>query len=99
MRSNLFKLANVVILFRLGCHQGPELLDLFASDVKQAGSFRSVEPLMQACPEVITAKIFLLEIKLRKRMSAVDNRFDSFCARQPADRFDRRDLACDVYLM
>ena len=83
--ADLFKLANVVALFRLRRHQRPKLLDLVALHIKQARSFRRVEPLVQTRPKVVAAEIFLFEVKLRKRMRAVDDRFDSL-SRAPSRR-------------
>ncbi len=54
---------------------------------------------MQARAEVVAAEIFLFEIKLRERVRAVDDRFDSHCARHFANGFHGRDLARDVYLV
>src|SRR5262245_7779163 len=85
VRSDLFKLANVTSLLSLRRHQRPELLDLVALDVKQSGSFRRIKPLVQTRAEVIATEILLLEIKLRVRMRAIDDRLDSLCARHVAD--------------
>ena len=54
---------------------------------------------MQARAEVVTTKIFLFEIKLAKRMRAIDDRFDPFCAGHIAHCFHRSYLASDVHLM
>src|SRR5689334_5049227 len=99
VRSDLFKLANVTSLLRLSRHQRPELLDLVALDVKQSGSFRRVEPLVQARPEVIATEILLLKIKLRVRMRSVDDRLDALRAGQVADLFHGCNLAGDVHLV
>ena len=99
MRTDFFKLTYVIRLFRLRRHQRPQLLDTIAFDVKQSRALRRVEPLVQAGPEVIAAKVFLLEVKLRKRVRAVDDRFDSLRARHLAHCFHRCYLARDVHLV
>src|SRR6185369_17702548 len=60
---------------------------------------RRVKPLVKTRTKIVAAEIFLFEVKLRIRMCAVNNRLDSLCARHFADRFHRRDLTRDVYLM
>ena len=47
MRANLFELADVGFLFIFSREQRPNLRNLVALDVKQAGAFGRVEPLMQ----------------------------------------------------
>src|SRR5687767_10867106 len=99
MCADLFKLANVVILFCLRGHERPKLLDLVAFHIEQARSLRGIKPFMQARTKVVAAKVFVLEVKLRKRMSTVNDSLDSLCARHIANRFHWRDLAGDVHLM
>src|SRR4030095_2601178 len=99
MRANLFKLSYVGSLVRLGRHQRPNLGNLVTFYIKQTGSFWRVEPFMQTGAEVITAQVFLLEIKLRKRVSSIDDGLNSACARHVANSLYRSNLSCDVDLM
>src|SRR5215510_12459589 len=54
---------------------------------------------MKAGAEVVAAQVFLFEVKLRIRMRAVNNGFNSLCSRHLANSLNRSDLASDVYLV
>src|SRR5712691_7962358 len=99
MRANLFKLANVGRLLTFGSHQRPELFYLIALDVEHACAFWRVKPLVQTRAEIVALQIVSFEIKLAKRMRAVNNRFDSFSAGHLTNGFDGSDLTRDVDLM
>src|SRR5262249_33950478 len=93
VRSDLLKLTNVVVLLFIGCHQGPQALDLGFSNVQKASPMRSQEPLVKAGAVVITVKILMFERKMRERVSAVDYCLDPSVSRHPAYALDRKDLA------
>src|SRR5437762_905991 len=99
MRANLFELADVAFLFIFSREQRPNPRNFVALDVKQAGAFGRVKPLMQRSREVITIEIRLLEIKLRERMRAIDDRLNAVPPRHLTDRFDRSDLPREIDLM
>src|SRR4030095_372977 len=80
-------------------HQRPDLFNLVALDVKQASALRRVKPFVQTGAEIVAGEILLLEVKLRKRMRAVNDSFDTSRTRHFANRFHRSDLASDVDLM
>ena len=86
-------------MFRLRRHQWPKLLDLVALHVQQAASLRRVKPLVQTGTEIVAAEILLFEIKLCERVRTINDRLDSLCTRDLADRFHGSDLARDVHLM
>src|SRR5581483_3222340 len=99
MRTNLFELADVGFLFVFRGEQRPNLRDLVALDVEQSRAFRRVQPFVQTRSKVVAIEIRLLEIELRKRMRAIDNRFDTVTPRHLADGFDRSDLPGEIDLM
>src|SRR5438128_4300619 len=99
MRADLFELANVRLLLFFGGKQRPYLRDFFAPDVKKSGTLRRVQPLVQAGSEVVAVQIRLLEIKLRKRMRAVDDGLNAARPRHFTDGLHGRDLAGDVHLV
>src|SRR5947208_355864 len=99
MRADLFELANVGFLFILSREQRPDFPNLFTLDVKQAGAFGRVKPLMQRSREVVAIEIRLFEIKLRERMCAIDDRLHAMPPRHLTNRFDRSDLPGEIDLM
>src|ERR1044072_724197 len=99
MRANLFELTDVAFLLVLGREQRPNLGNLVALHEQQAGPFGRIKPFVQRRAEVVAVEIFLLEIKLRERMRAIDDGLDAMTPGHLADSFNRRDLAGDVDLM
>src|SRR5215831_6039168 len=99
MRADLFKLADVALLLVFGREQRPNLRNLVALHVKQAGALRRVQPLMQRGAKVIAVEILLFEIKLRERVRAVDDGFHAVLPGHLTYSLYRGDLAGKIYLV
>src|SRR5205809_561006 len=68
MRADFLKLSNVVVLFRVCCHQRLQLSDFGLSDIQEAGAVRREQPLVQARSIVVTVQVSVLERKVCERV-------------------------------
>ena len=92
VRADLFKFADVVVLFDVGGHQRPELFQLRFANVKKACADGRKQPFVQAGAVIIAVEVFVFKGEMRKGMGAVNDDFDAAFAPHLADAFDRKDL-------
>src|SRR2546425_1968188 len=96
MRADLFELADVLHLTRGRRRQRPQLLNVLAADVQEAGADRREQPLVERGPVVVDLEIAQLEREMREGVRAVDDRLNPAAARHARDVAHREELSGEV---
>src|SRR5262245_58073590 len=96
MRTDFLELADVLALARRRRRQRPQLLDVLAADVEEAGADRRQQPLVQRRAVVVALEIAQREREVREGVRAVDDGLDAAAARHPRDVADREQLPGEV---
>src|SRR5450756_1930516 len=96
MSADLLVLPDVVVLSRSRGHERPEILLLVLPHVQESSAHRGEQPLVKTRSVIVALEIVALERKVRERVRAIHEHFDSQRARHLHDLPHRHDLPCEV---